>query len=103
VPVAVKRAVWVRDLGRCAFVGTGGRRCDERAFLQFHHVRPYAVGGAATVDGIQLRCGRHNRHEAEVFFAREPVDPIDDARQGRSGTSRAAAAGRPSAALAIVG
>ncbi len=29
----VQRAVWVRDLGRCAFVGTGGHRCNERRFV----------------------------------------------------------------------
>jgi hypothetical protein len=73
VAVAVKRAVWVRDLGRCAFVGTGGHRCDGRAFLEFHHVRPYAVGGRATVDNIELRCGRHNRYEACRYFAREDL------------------------------
>ena len=26
VPAAVQRAVWLRDLGRCAFVGTSGHR-----------------------------------------------------------------------------
>src|SRR4030095_11473152 len=26
---SVKRAVWMRDLGRCAFIGTGGHLCDE--------------------------------------------------------------------------
>ena len=72
VPAEVKRAVWLRDLGCCAFVGTGGRRCAERAFVEFHHVRPFAVGGEATVDNIQLRCRRHNDYEARVFFARDP-------------------------------
>jgi hypothetical protein len=67
----VKRAVWLRDLGRCAFVGTGGRRCEERRFLEFHHVKPYAVGGEATAPNIALRCRRHNAHEAMVFFARD--------------------------------
>jgi hypothetical protein len=74
VPVAVKRAVWVRDLGRCAFVGPDGHRCGERAFVEFHHVRPCAVGGEPTVENIHLRCRRHNGYEARAFFAREPVD-----------------------------
>jgi hypothetical protein len=74
VPVDVKRAVWVRDLGRCAFVGPEGHRCGERAFLEFHHLRPHAVGGKPTVENIQLRCRRHNAYEARVFFAREAVD-----------------------------
>jgi len=30
VPAAVKRPVWLRDGGRCAFVGQNGRRCAER-------------------------------------------------------------------------
>jgi hypothetical protein len=68
IPAEVKRAVWLRDLGRCAFVGTSGQRCRERAFLEFHHVQPYAVGGEATVANVQLRCRCHNIHEARVFF-----------------------------------
>jgi hypothetical protein len=39
VPAAVKREVWRRDEGRCAFLGRQGR-CTERAFLEFHHVEP---------------------------------------------------------------
>jgi hypothetical protein len=73
VPAAVKRAVWLRDSGRCAFVGTDGRRCDERAFVEFHHLRPHAVGGEATVGNIELRCRRHNGYEARQYFGREPV------------------------------
>jgi len=70
VPADVKRAVWLRDLGRCAFVGTDGRRCNERAFVEFHHVQPYAAGGEATVENVQLRCRQHNDYEARVYFAR---------------------------------
>ena len=48
--------------------GPDGRRCTERAFLEFHHRQPYAKGGAATFDNISLRCRRHNQYEAEVVF-----------------------------------
>lgn len=68
IPSDVKRAVWARDGGRCAYIGSNGRRCDERAFLELHHVEPYAVGGAATVENIALRCRAHNAHEAQLFF-----------------------------------
>lgn len=64
VPAAVKREVWKRDGARCAFVGTVGR-CTERAFLELHHVIPYADGGLTTVENLQLRCRAHNAHEAE--------------------------------------
>jgi 5-methylcytosine-specific restriction endonuclease McrA len=67
IPSAVKRAVWTRDRGRCTFVGTQGR-CAEPGFVEFHHVVPYASGGAATVDNIQLRCRAHNQYEAQEDF-----------------------------------
>ncbi len=70
IPAAVRRAVWARDGGRCAFVSSGGRRCGAEAFLEFHHIVPYASGGPASVDNIQLRCRAHNGYEAECHFGR---------------------------------
>ena len=66
-PASVKRAVWTRDRGCCAFEGAEGR-CGERGFLEFHHVVPYADGGAATEENVQLRCRVHNQYEAETVF-----------------------------------
>jgi 5-methylcytosine-specific restriction endonuclease McrA len=67
IPAAVKREVWRRDRGQCAF-SRGTRRCTETAFLEFHHVVPYAHGGAATVSNIELRCRAHNQYEATLLF-----------------------------------
>jgi hypothetical protein len=68
IPAEVKRAVFIRDRGRCAFVGGPGRTCGERAFVEFHHVVPFGAGGRPTVDNIQLRCRAHNGYEAEMFY-----------------------------------
>jgi hypothetical protein len=70
IPAEVKRSVWVRDLGRCAYVSAQGRRCNERAFVEFHHVQPYAAGGEATAENVQLRCRSHNAYEARLFFGK---------------------------------
>ena len=67
VPSAVKREVWTRDGGQCAFVGTAGR-CRESGFLEYHHVVPFADGGDAVTTTIQLRCRAHNAYEAEEWF-----------------------------------
>src|SRR5262245_48684938 len=77
IPAAVKREVWRRDEGRSAFTA-GHRRCSETAFLEFHHVDPYADGGAASVTNIELRCRAHNQYEAKLLFGRE--DESDSAR-----------------------
>ena len=91
IPSAVRRAVWKRDGGRCAFVGVEGR-CAERGFLEFHHVEPHAIGGAPSVANLELRCRAHNLHEAERYFSgRLPL--LREAR-AHYDPSRAAAYGR---------
>jgi hypothetical protein len=67
IPAAVRREVWARDGGQCAFVGAAGR-CNERGFLEFHHVAPYAAGCDARVETIALRCRAHNQYEAMLDF-----------------------------------
>jgi 5-methylcytosine-specific restriction endonuclease McrA len=75
VPAGVRRTVWARDGGRCAFVGTAGR-CTETGCLEFHHVVPYAVGGATTVGNLELRCRAHNQYEAALVFGRRTPQPV---------------------------
>ena len=68
VPAAVKRAVWERDRGQCTFMGSNGKRCEARAFLEFDHVDPFARGGEATAEGMRLLCRAHNQYAAERTF-----------------------------------
>lgn len=89
IPAAVRRQVWKRDQGRCAFVGAAGR-CSERGFLELHHVMPYAEGGSATVGNIELRCRAHNAFEAEQYFGSFVLRERGPAYR-RSGTARRAA------------
>jgi hypothetical protein len=71
IPAQVRRAVWERDGGRCSFVGPGGHRCESHRFLEFDHAEPFARGGAATVEGLRLRCRAHNQFAAERDFGAE--------------------------------
>jgi 5-methylcytosine-specific restriction endonuclease McrA len=63
IPAAIKREVWRRDQGRCAFVGAEGRKCESTDGVEFHHVQPFATGGEATVKNIEMRCRSHNGFE----------------------------------------
>ena len=81
IPAEVNRGAHARDDGSCAFVGKGGRRCGERAFIQRHHVKPYGALGEATLDNIELRCRRHNQYEADLFY--RPLRAADDRREVR--------------------
>jgi hypothetical protein len=74
IPNAIRREVWERDAGQCAFVGTEGR-CPERGFLEFHHCIPFADGGPTSVENLQLRCRAHNQHEADLWLGIEKLRP----------------------------
>jgi hypothetical protein len=95
VAAEVKRVVWVRDAGRCAFICANGHRCSERAFLEYHHVVPLAVGGAATVANIQLRCRAHNGYEADVFFGTDRKSRGADGQDGVHTTTTFRGVSRP--------
>ena len=72
IPAAVRRTVWERDGGRCAFSGSQGR-CTETGFLEYHHIVPFASGGETSTSNLELRCRAHNQYEATRWFgATEP-------------------------------
>jgi 5-methylcytosine-specific restriction endonuclease McrA len=54
IPLAVKRAVWVRCGGRCA-------ECGVDRLLEFDHVIPLAMGGSDGERNLQLLCADCNR------------------------------------------
>ncbi len=73
IPAAVRRAVYVRDRGRCSFVASDGRRCEARAFLELDHVEPWARSGRAVDENIRLRCRAHNQMHARDCFGEAQV------------------------------
>jgi hypothetical protein len=68
IPAAIRRAVWTRDQGCCAFIGSDGKRCGSRHQLEFDHLEPFARGGATTVENLALRCRAHNLLHARRDF-----------------------------------
>jgi 5-methylcytosine-specific restriction endonuclease McrA len=74
IPAADRRRVWMRDGGRCAFVGSDGHRCTGTRHLEFHHVEPYARGGGHGADNLELRCRKHNQHQADLDYGKPFMD-----------------------------
>jgi HNH endonuclease len=52
----IRRMVFERDGGRC-------QQCGADFDLQYDHIIPVALGGATTVDNLQLLCGPCNREK----------------------------------------
>ena len=53
IPSAVKKAVWLRDGGKCVL-------CSASDALHFDHEIPFSRGGGSTVENVRILCARHN-------------------------------------------
>lgn len=78
VPEVVKQTAWNRDGGKCTWVGNDGVVCGTRAWMEFDHIHPAALGGTSgDPDNIRLLCREHNQLAARLIFsakaASEPV------------------------------
>jgi hypothetical protein len=58
IPVEVRRAVFERDGGRCC-------ECGATFDLQYDHILPVALGGATTLENLQLLCADCNRRKSD--------------------------------------
>jgi len=63
----MRRALQRRSGGRCEWVG-----CDERVYVEGHHIESWAKGGATELDNLVLLCWHHHRavHEGGYLVER---------------------------------
>jgi hypothetical protein len=57
-PTDVRRAVFERDGGRCV-------ECGSNFDLQYDHILPVALGGATSVENLQILCADCNRRKSD--------------------------------------
>jgi hypothetical protein len=60
MPREVKLAVFERDGGRCVECGSGFE-------IQYDHIIPFAMGGASTVENLQILCADCNRRKGATI------------------------------------
>jgi len=84
IKASERRIVHERDQGRCTWVSPEGRRCAERARLQFDHVQPWSTRGGEDAANLRLLCPTHNRLHARHCFGERHIQAKIAARRAAS-------------------
>jgi len=71
IPPAMRRALQARDRG-CRFPG-----CENRRFVDAHHIHHWSRGGETKLANLVLLCRRHHRFLHEVGYS---LDALADGR-----------------------
>lgn len=74
IPIRTRDAVFMRDRGRCTFVGSDGKRCDAALRLHVDHIKPVALGGTNDMTNLRLLCAQHNQLQAERILGRDVMN-----------------------------
>lgn len=90
--------MYARDGGRCAFRDSLGLRCTRRNDLEFHHRRPFALGGDHSPANLTLMCRAHNTLMAEQDYGQNVMARFRGAtsRDGVRGQHTGLGSSRPS-------
>jgi 5-methylcytosine-specific restriction endonuclease McrA len=84
----VKRAVWIRDDGRCQWPLEGGGVCGSTLRAEIDHVFPLARGGTSTVENTRVLCRVHNDLAARRIFGDDWMDRFTRKRGTPRGADR---------------
>ncbi len=76
---SVHHQVVARDGDRCQWVYEDGSKCEERKWIDHHHIVPRAEGGPDTVDNMVSLCAGHHRmvHREAAQGSRDHSIPHD--------------------------
>ncbi|HXH30365.1 MAG TPA: HNH endonuclease signature motif containing protein [Bacteriovoracaceae bacterium] len=70
IPISTKREALDRSRNQCEHIHASGKRCDQRRFLEFDHIKPYALGGNRSPQNIRVLCRNHNQHRSLQTFGK---------------------------------
>ena len=63
IPSHLRKYIWKRDKGQCAYVHhETKRRCASKHLLQIDHIQPFALEGRTEKENLRLLCAGHNQY-----------------------------------------
>ena len=80
IPKPLRKLIWERDGGRCAFMSADGHRCGESFRVEIDHIQPLALGGRTVPENLRLLCPRTTSTRPSASWARITSRPDANSR-----------------------
>jgi hypothetical protein len=61
IPAAHRHAVVAREGARCSYTSPDKRRCEQRRWLDIHHITPVSKGGNNEIGNLTWLCHAHHK------------------------------------------
>jgi 5-methylcytosine-specific restriction endonuclease McrA len=62
IPARIRHQVFHRDKGQCTYKDPKtGKRCEDRRWLDIHHIKKRTVGGGHEIENLTLLCRGHHQ------------------------------------------
>ena len=62
IPAALKHNIYMRDNGQCRHMNNG-KRCENRRWIDIHHIKPLSLGGMTTEQNLITLCSAHHKQQ----------------------------------------
>ena len=86
---SIKREVWRRDDGQCAYIDPHTkRRCSSKHRLEIDHAQPFALDGKTTAENLRLTCKAHNQLFAIAIFGAKKINAAVRSGKPRTATQK---------------
>ncbi len=61
IPAHVEHQVNLRDQNRCTYTNEDGERCEQRRWIEIHHITPLSLGGQNGLENLITLCSGHHK------------------------------------------
>src|SRR6185312_7408275 len=61
IPAITRHAVNLRDQGQCTHTHTDGSRCEQKRWIETHHIQEVSQGGSNSISNLTTVCFHHHR------------------------------------------
>ncbi|MES2962870.1 MAG: HNH endonuclease signature motif containing protein [Bdellovibrionota bacterium] len=89
LPAVLKHALDMRDCRQCTQLDENDVRCEERRWLDYHHIIERSKGGQDTFENLTTVCSAHHRmiHDKMIALKTKPASATQDFFAGREKVS----------------